>query len=49
VDSVSGVLDAVDLYRFFHVGDDETLALRGVSVEVEEGEIVAVIGPYGSC
>ena len=25
-------LAAVNLYRFFHVGDDEVLALRGVSV-----------------
>ena len=27
-------VDAVDLYRFFHAGDDETLALRGVSLRV---------------
>ena len=27
---MSAVLEARDLYRFFHAGDDETLALRGV-------------------
>ncbi len=41
-------LEAQDLYRFYHAGDDETLALRGVSVRVDIGEVVAVTGPSGS-
>ncbi|MDT5284187.1 MAG: putative transport system ATP-binding protein [Mycobacterium sp.] len=45
---MSAVLEALDLYRFFHAGDDETLALRGVSVRADAGEVVAVTGPSGS-
>lgn len=42
------VLEAVDLYRFYHAGDDETLALRGVSLPLYAGEVAAVTGPSGS-
>jgi putative ABC transport system ATP-binding protein len=42
------VVEAHELYRFYHAGDDETFALRGVSVMVEPGELLAVVGPSGS-
>jgi len=42
------ILEARELYRFYHVGDDEIKALRGVSIEAQSGELVAVVGPSGS-
>lgn len=41
-------IEAVELYRFYRAGEEETLALRGVNVRVDAGELVAVVGPSGS-
>ena len=42
------VLEAVNLFRFYHIDEEETLALCGVCLSVGAGEIVAVMGPSGS-
>lgn len=42
------VLQAHELYRFHHAGDDETAALRGVDVQLDAGELVALVGLSGS-
>ena len=46
--SPTPVLEADRLFRFFHAGDDETVALAGVTMHVDAGELVAITGPSGS-
>ena len=42
------MLEADRLFRFFHAGDDETVALAGVTMHIDAGELVAITGPSGS-
>lgn len=44
----AAVLRADRVYRFYRAGDEETLALKGVSFGISPGEMVAVVGPSGS-
>ncbi|WP_431237479.1 ABC transporter ATP-binding protein [Mycolicibacterium aichiense] len=46
--SAPPAVDARELYRFFRSEDEETQALRGVSLSVPRGEFVTVTGPSGS-
>jgi putative ABC transport system ATP-binding protein len=46
--TASPVLDARGLHRFFRRGGEEVAALRDVSMTLNAGETVAVVGPSGS-
>jgi putative ABC transport system ATP-binding protein len=42
------MVEAKGLYRIFRVGEDEVIALRNVSLSVDAGELVALVGASGS-
>ncbi len=42
------VIETIEITKSFPMSNEEVLALRGVSVSVEEGEFAAIIGPSGS-
>jgi putative ABC transport system ATP-binding protein len=45
---VSPVVAACGIYRFYHSGDEETAALRGVDLVLHRGSFTALMGPSGS-
>jgi putative ABC transport system ATP-binding protein len=43
-----GIIETRDLWKTYVMGSEEIHALRGVNIEIDTGEYVAIMGPSGS-
>jgi len=42
------IIETIDIMKVFGMGDASVAALKGVSIEINSGEFIAIMGPSGS-
>lgn len=42
------IIETIDLKKIYGTGDAEVAAVNGISIQIKEGEFVAIMGPSGS-
>ena len=45
---MSHLIELTDIYKIYHMGDTEVHALDGITIHIDNGEFVAIVGQSGS-
>ena len=48
MESMTSYIETRDLVKVYQLGDVEVQALRGLSIKIDQGEVISIIGPSGS-
>jgi putative ABC transport system ATP-binding protein len=48
VEIITGVIELKDIHKTYCIGDSEFAVLKGINLEIEAGEFIALMGPSGS-